>query len=269
MGGFTEEAKAWRDWLLRAAAGNPADLQIMYGPAGERRLRSSSSPGCLATRDPGPFESATRPCSNGSSMCTARSWTRCTSPRRLGIETDSVSWPLERALTNFVGQIWSEPDEGIWEVRGPRRQFTHSKVMAWLAMIGPSSRSNLRSRRSGRRVAADRARIHEDVCAQGFNRTRNTFTQFYGSEELDASLLMIPLVGFLPADDPRVIGTIEAIERELLWEGFLVRYPMQSGTERIDGLPAGEGYSSRVRSGWLTTMCFKGGETRRRPSSSA
>jgi GH15 family glucan-1,4-alpha-glucosidase len=242
MGGFTEEATAWRDWLLRAAAGNPADLQIMYGPAGERRLTElelSWLPG---------YEGS-RPVRIGNAAVQQRQldvygevMDALYLTRRLGIETDSVSWALERALTNFVGQIWSEPDEGIWEVRGPRRQFTHSKVMAWLA-IDRAIKSVESYGREGpvdewRRI---RARIHEDVCAQGFNRTRNTFTQFYGSEELDASLLMIPLVGFLPADDPRVIGTVEAVERELLWEGFLVRYPMQSRTERIDGLPPGEG----------------------------
>jgi GH15 family glucan-1,4-alpha-glucosidase len=159
--------------------------------------------------------------------------------RRAGIPPDSDAWALQRALISHLEKAWQQPDEGIWEVRGPRRHFTHSKVMAWVAFD--------RAIKAVERYGADgpvdrwrqlRAEVHAEVCEKGFDTRRNTFTQYYGSDELDASLLMVPLVGFLPASDPRVAGTLQAIERELMRDGFVQRYPSK---EHIDGLPPGEG----------------------------
>jgi GH15 family glucan-1,4-alpha-glucosidase len=159
--------------------------------------------------------------------------------RRVGIAPDPESWALQKALLRFLERAWCQPDDGIWEVRGPRRHFTHSKVMAWVAF----DRAVKAVERHGLEGPVDRwrklrANVHEEVCRQGFDADRNTFTQYYGSKELDASLLMIPLVGFLAADDPRVVGTVRAIERNLLRNGYVQRYQAK---EHIDGLPAGEG----------------------------
>jgi GH15 family glucan-1,4-alpha-glucosidase len=159
--------------------------------------------------------------------------------RKAGIPADEYAWSVQKTLLAFLETAWSQPDEGIWEVRGPRRNFTHSKVMAWVAFD--------RAIKAVERYGADgpvdrwrqlRARVHDEVCRLGFDPKRNTFTQYYGSDELDASLLMIPLVGFLPANDPRIIGTVQAIERHLMWNGFVRRYDTK---EHIDGLPPNEG----------------------------
>jgi GH15 family glucan-1,4-alpha-glucosidase len=175
--------------------------------------------------------------------------------RAKGLKTDEDSWHLQCHLVDFVAKHWMDPDEGIWEIRGPRRQFTHSKVMAWVAidravkaveqfgMDGPATE-----------WAALRERIHEDICRHGFNRERNAFTQFYGAPELDASLLMVPLVGFLPANDPRVVSTVELIERELVEGGLVQRY-QTSPSGRVDGLPPGEG-TFLPCSFWLADCLF-------------
>jgi GH15 family glucan-1,4-alpha-glucosidase len=159
--------------------------------------------------------------------------------RRAGIPADADSWSLQRQLMRYLEHAWRDPDEGIWEVRGPRRHFTHSKVMAWVAF----DRAVKAVERDGAEGPVDRWRqlrdeVHAEICREGYDANRNTFTQYYGSTELDASLLMIPLVGFLPARDPRVVGTVAAIERELMWKGFVQRYRSR---EQIDGLPPGEG----------------------------
>jgi GH15 family glucan-1,4-alpha-glucosidase len=160
--------------------------------------------------------------------------------RKTGIEGKEEAWDLQRWVVQFVERNWREPDEGIWEVRGPRRHFTHSKVMAWVAVdraIKAAERFGLRAPRLDRWRTL-RGEIHRDVCEKGFDRDRGAFTQAYDRPELDASLLMIPLVGFLPPSDPRVRGTVEAIERELCDDGFVLRYPTR---ESVDGLPPGEG----------------------------
>ena len=212
MGGFTDEAKAWRDWLLRAAAGNPADLQIMYGLAGERRLTElelSWLPGYEESR---PVRIGNAAVQQRQLDVVWRGYGRVVSHptarhrNRLGLmATRAGAHGFPRANRG------SEPDEGIWEVRGPRRQFTHSKVMAWLAIdraVKSVESYGLKVRSTQWRRAP--ARIHARCAAPKDSiAARNTFTQFYGSAELDASLLMAPLVGFLPADDPRVIGTVE------------------------------------------------------------
>ena len=241
LGGFEAEAAAWRDWLLRVAAGAPDQLQIMYGPAGERRLPEmaldwlagyeGSKPVRIGNAASGQFQLDVY----GEVMdCMHQA-------RRGGVDEDPDAWALQRALMTFVADHWQEPDEGIWEVRGPRRHFTHSKAMAWVAadravkaveqfgLEGPVER--------WRQLRSD---IHDQVCTQGYDADRATFTQSYGRPELDASLLLLPLVGFLPADDPRMVGTVAAVQRELLDDGFVRRYA-NDGLGAVDGLPGGEG----------------------------
>ena len=239
--GYKEEASAWRDWLLRAVGGDPAQLQIMYGPAGERRLTEielSWLPGYEGSAPVRIGNGAVRQFQldvYGEVMDTLHQ------ARRIGIEEDESAWALQQHLLDFLESRWKEPDEGIWEVRGPRRQFTHSKVMAWVAV----DRFVKDVEGFGGKMELDRwrrlrAEIHEQVCTQGYDPSRRAFTQYYGSKELDASLLMIPLVGFLPATDERVRGTVQAIEKELCREGLVLRYQTEE-TQAVDGLPPGEG----------------------------
>jgi len=242
VGGYTEEAAAWRNWLLRAVAGDPSDLQIMYGCAGERRL-----PEMVLAWLPG-YEGA-RPVRIGNAAVHQRQldvygevMDALHLARRAGVDPDPAAWALQRALIRFLESAWQEPDEGIWEVRGPRRHFTHSKVMAWVAF----DRAVRTAEAYGLEGPVDRwralrGRIHAEVCDRGFDPARGTFTQFYGSRQLDASLLMLPLVGFLPPDDSRILGTVRAIERHLLRDGIVQRYTMDEATEAVDGLPLGEG----------------------------
>jgi GH15 family glucan-1,4-alpha-glucosidase len=238
VAGYTAEAHAWRDWLVRAVAGHPEQMQIMYGAAGERRL-SEFELGWL----PGYEGSTPVRIGNGASTqyqldVYGELMDALHQARRAGLPTNPTAWHVQRVLLDFLESGWREPDDGIWEVRGPRRHFTHSKVMAWVALdravkgveqfgvAGPVGRWR-----------GLRDEIHAEVCREGYDPERNTFTQYYGSRELDASLLMIPLVGFLPPSDPRVAGTVEAIQRKLLHGGFVRRYSTSSD---VDGLPAGE-----------------------------
>ncbi|MEC4020166.1 glycoside hydrolase family 15 protein [Streptomyces sp. H27-D2] len=242
--GYREEARAWREWLLRAVAGDPENLQIMYGIAGERELGE-------AELDWLPGYEGSKPVriGNGAAgqlqldvygeVIEALHLAHMT-----GLSRNDYASVLQLKLIRWVEEHWNEPDEGIWEVRGPRRHFVHSKVMTWVAVDrtikliesgdvdGPLDR--------WRELRDD---IHRDVCDKGYDAERNTFTQSYGSQELDASLLLIPQMGFLPPDDKRVIGTIEAIQRELSTsDGFVMRYPTSSGGEvNVDGLEGDEG----------------------------
>ena len=237
--GYTAEAIAWRDWLLRAVAGDPADLNIMYGASGERRL-----PELELDWLPG-YEGA-RPVRIGNAAVDQRQldvfgevMDTLHAVRKAGIAANEHTWRLQLALMEFLETNWREPDEGIWEVRGGPRQFTHSKVMAWVAF----DRAVKAVERFGRDGPAERWRrarteVHEEVCREGYDSDRGSFTQSYGSTELDASLLMVPLVGFLPARDERVTGTVAAIERELTHDGFVLRY--STGDDQVDGLPPGE-----------------------------
>jgi GH15 family glucan-1,4-alpha-glucosidase len=239
IGGYTEEADAWRNWLLRAVAGNPSQINIMYGLAGERRLTEyalgwlpgyeGSSPVLIGNAAHRQFQLDVY----GEVMDALHL------ARRAGKEPDENAWRVQTALIEFLESAWTEPDEGIWEVRGPRRHFTHSKVMAWVA-VDRTVKSIERFGLPGplERCRKLRAAIHEEVCRKGFDTKRNTFVQFYGGKDLDSSLLMIPLVGFLPATDPRVRGTVKAIERDLMRDGLVARY---STKPELDGLPAGEG----------------------------
>jgi len=240
--GYLEEARAWRVWLLRAAAGDPADLQIMYGVAGERRLPE-------LTLDWLPGYEGSRPVRIGNAATEqfqldvyGEVLDALHQARMHELESSKEAWALQRELLGYLEDAWKEPDEGIWEVRGPRRHFTHSKVMAWVAF----DRGVQAVERHGRPGPADRWReirtaIHREVLERGFDVELNSFTQSYGSKRLDASLLVIPLVGFLPADDPRMVGTVAAIERDLLRDGFVYRYADDEDGSDIDGLPPGEG----------------------------
>ncbi|GAA2372788.1 glycoside hydrolase family 15 protein [Nonomuraea africana] len=239
--GYLDEAAAWRGWLLRAIAGRPQDLQIMYGVAGERRLPEME----LGWLD-GYERSRPVRIGNGAveqlQLDVYGEVMNCLYlSRTSGLAPDDRAWAIQRQLLDYVEQHWDEPDEGLWEVRGPRRHFTHSKVMCWVAM----DRAIKQVENFGRtgpleRWKALREQIHAEICDKGYDPVRNTFTQSYGSAELDASLLLMPIVGFLPVDDPRVRGTVAAIERELLSDGFVLRYPVAEDND-VDGLPGGEG----------------------------
>jgi GH15 family glucan-1,4-alpha-glucosidase len=237
--GYTEEAASWRDWLLRAVAGDPADLQIMYGIHGERRLPEVELPWLRGYEGSFPVRTG-----NGASgQLQLDVWGEvldCLSLTRNSLlEHTDESWDVQVALMEHLEKAWGWPDNGLWEMRGPRRHFTHSKVMAWVA----ADRMVRGIRDFGLTGPADRWEelrdtIHAEVMAKGFDAERNTFVQSYGRPELDASLLLIPRVGFLPPDDPRVIGTIEAVQRELTHDGLLRRY---KPAESDDGLPGEEG----------------------------
>ncbi len=239
-GGYVEEAASWRDWLVRAVAGDPSQIQILYGLAGERQIPELEL-GWLAGYE------GSRPVRIGNAaieqfqldvfgeLMDAFSVARRTS---LGPRTEA--WSLQRHLMEHLEKVWNEPDEGIWEVRGGRRRFTHSRVMAWVAF----DRSIKTAEALGLEGPLDRwkrvrQQIHDDVCAHGYDADRGTFVQSYGSRALDASLLLLPLVGFLPPTDPRVAGTVQAIEKDLLVDGFVLRYSTDENNS--DGLPPGEG----------------------------
>jgi GH15 family glucan-1,4-alpha-glucosidase len=237
--GYFDEARAWRDWLLRAGAGSPSQLQIMYGLAGERRLSEvelhwlpgyeASTPVRIGNGAHGQLQLDVY----GEVIDALHQ------ARRGGLQTRDEDWAFQRALLEHLGGIWDRPDEGIWETRGDPEPFTFSKVMAWTAF----DRGILAIEKHGldgpldtwRRLRGD---IHDDVCRNGFDATLGSFVRAYGTQELDASLLLIPTTGFLPPDDPRVRGTIEAIERRLCVDGFVLRYDTGQSD---DGLPPGEG----------------------------
>jgi GH15 family glucan-1,4-alpha-glucosidase len=237
--GYTEEASAWRDWLLRAVAGDPADLQIMYSLHGRRRLPETELTWLSGYQGSKPVRIGNA----AADQLQLDVWGEvldCLSLTRASLMTvGDESWAIQTALMRHLESTWDKPDNGLWEVRGPRRHFVHSKVMAWVA----ADRMVRGIRESGMpgpldRWEALRDTIHDEVMTHGFDADRNTFVQSYGSKELDASLLLIPKVGFLPHDDPRVIGTIDAIQRELTEDGFVLRYRPQDSD---DGLPGGEG----------------------------
>ncbi|HEX6208218.1 MAG TPA: glycoside hydrolase family 15 protein [Actinomycetota bacterium] len=241
LGGYRAEARAWRDWLLRAAAGQPEQLQIMYGPAGERRLSEAELPWLPGYEGSAPVRVGNAASDQLQLDIYGELMDAMHQARGLGIEPEGPAWDLQRVLMDALESRWTEPDNGIWEVRGPRRHFTHSKVMAWVA----ADRAVKAVERFGLPGPVERWRrlrneIWEEVCRKGYNPSRGTFTQSYGSPLLDASLLMIPLVGFLPPTDRRVVDTVEAVERELSRNGLVLRYQTDA-PEDVDGLPDGEG----------------------------
>ena len=238
-GGYTEEAEAWRHWLVNSVAGTPETVQIMYGLAGERRLPELELNWLPGYENSSPVRIGNAAYNQHQLDVYGEIMDALHLARRGGLNPDENSWRVQRAMIGFLEKDWRRPDEGIWEVRGPRRQFTHSKVMAWVAMDRAIKAVEMFGA-PGDSVKWTQLRheIHQQVCAEGFNSEVNSFVQYYGSRETDASLLMLPLVGFLPASDPRIIGTVEYIQQTLMQDGFVQRYVTHPD---IDGLPAGEG----------------------------
>ncbi|MFT3867506.1 MAG: glycoside hydrolase family 15 protein [Nibricoccus sp.] len=239
--GYTDEARAWSEWLLRAVAGDPAKLQIMYGLAGERTLPEFQLDHLKGYENSRPVRIGNAASSQFQLDVYGEVIDSMHAARVAGMKTDDISWHLQKHLIEFVIEHWRKPDEGIWEIRGPRRHFTHSKVMAWVA-LDRAVKAVEQFGLSGdvERWKSVRAEMHDEICNQGFNTARGAFTQFYGSAELDASVLMMPLVGFLPARDPRMVSTVELIEKELMSGGFVLRYRTAESGD-VDGLPPGEG----------------------------
>jgi GH15 family glucan-1,4-alpha-glucosidase len=237
--GYRHEAKKWRAWLLRAVAGTPTQVNIMYGIRGERRLHEVELPWLGGYEGSRPVRTGNAAYSQLQLDVFGEVMDTLHLAARQGIPHDDDAWRIQKTMIHCLADIWDQPDEGIWEMRGPRRHFTHSKVMAWVAvdrvikgacfygLDGPIAE-----------WVELRKRIHQDVCANGFNTKLNSFVQYYGGTELDASLLMMPLVGFLKPDEPRLLGTIEAVKRYLLKDGLVLRYNATSG---VDGLEGEEG----------------------------
>ncbi len=244
--GYTEEAKAWRDWLLRAVAGDPQDLQIMYSLTGRRRLPETELSWLEGYEGSGPVRVGNEAAGQFQLDVYGELLDGLSSARTAGLAGDHDAWTLQSLLTDFLEGAWQRPDSSLWEVRGPQQHFVHSKVMAWVGMdrmIDTAERSGLEAPLE--RWRATRDTIHAEVCARGYDAERGTFTQYYGSTGLDAALLLIPRVGFLPPTDPRVVGTVDAVRRELTHDGFVLRYrtdadpTSEHGT--VDGLPGSEG----------------------------
>lgn len=248
--GYVDEARAWREWLLRAVAGDPADLQIMYGIDGRRRIPELTIDWLSGYDGAGPVRVGNAAAQQFQLDVWGEVLDGLHVGREAGLAPTDDAWALQRELLDFLEGHWQDLDNGLWEVRGPRRAFVHSRVMAWAGvdraaravdaygLDGPADR--------WRRLAAG---IHDDVCRHGYDADRGTFTQYYGSTGLDAALLLIPRVGFLPWDDPRVIGTVEAVQCELTEDGLLLRYQTHpdhgadpaAGAAGVDGLPGREG----------------------------
>ncbi|MFI8087812.1 glycoside hydrolase family 15 protein [Streptomyces sp. NPDC086080] len=258
--GYQEEAEAWRDWLLRAVAGDPADLQIMYGLAGERRLPESELPWLSGFGGAAPVRIGNEAVNQLQLDVYGEVVDSLALARSSGLSVKPDVWALQSVLLTFLRTAWRQPDEGLWEVRGGRRHFVHSKVMVWVAadrtVRAMEESPDLEGDLDGWRKLRDE--VHREVCEKGYDPARNTFTQSYGSRELDAALLLIPRVGFLPPDDPRVLGTIEAIRAELGQDGFVRRYTPDA-TE-LDGLPGREG-TFLVCSFWLADALHLTGRT--------
>jgi GH15 family glucan-1,4-alpha-glucosidase len=259
--GYLEEAEAWRDWLLRAVAGDPADLQIMYGLAGERRLPEFEVPWLSGFGGSRPVRVGNEAVKQLQLDVYGEVMDSLSLARRAGLSAKPHVWSLQKVLLDFLRSSWRQPDEGLWEVRGGRRDFVHSKVMVWVAadraVRALETLPDLDGDLDGWRALRDE--VHREVCEKGYDPGRNTFTQSYGSRALDASLLLIPRVGFLPPDDPRVVGTVDAVRAELDHGGFVRRYSAGDGT--VDGLPGGEG-TFLVCSFWLADALHMTGRTK-------
>ena len=251
--GYTEEASAWREWLLRAIAGDPAQLQIMYSLDGTRRLPEFELPWLRGYENSAPVRVGNAAADQLQLDVWGEVLDGLSLTRKALLHRPDDSWDIQVALMEHLEGAWNQPDNGLWEMRGPRRHFTHSKVMAWVAadrMVDAVRVSGLPG--PAERWAALRKIIHAEVLARGFDTEQNTFVQAYGGTDLDASLLLLGRVGFLPPTDPRVIGTVEAIQQRLTQDGFVLRYRTDSGD---DGLPAGEGVFLAC-SFWLVDALF-------------
>jgi GH15 family glucan-1,4-alpha-glucosidase len=240
--GYVDEATAWRDWLLRAVAGQASALQVLYGPAGERRLPETGLPWLPGYEGSVPVRRGNAASVQLQLDVYGELMDSMHTARRMGIQPDEAGWRLELALMEFLeSDGWRQPDDGIWEVRGPRRHFTHSKIMAWVAFDRAVKAVECFGREGPvERWRRQRDAVHDEVCRRGFDAGRNSFVQYYEGDTLDASLLMIPLVGFLPVDDRRVVGTVASVERHLVVDGFVLRYA-PADAPHVDALPPGEG----------------------------
>ena len=258
--GYQDEAEAWRDWLLRAVAGDPADLQIMYGLAGERRLPEFELSWLSGFGGATPVRTGNEAVNQLQLDVYGEVMDSLSLARSSGLSAQPDVWALQSVLMDFLRTAWRQPDEGLWEVRGGRRHFVHSKVMVWVAADRAvrtlEENPGLDGDLDGWRELRDE--VHREVCEKGYDPARNTFTQSYGSRELDAALLLIPRVGFLPPEDPRVLGTIDAVRAELGQNGFLRRYTPEATA--VDGLPGGEG-TFLVCSFWLADALHMTGRT--------
>ena len=237
--GFHAEAKAWREWLVRAVGGSPDKMQIMYGVAGERRLEEYEIPWLAGYEASTPVRIGNAASDQVQLDVFGEVLDLLYQARKDGLAELEASWSLEKALVARLEQIWQEPDEGIWEVRGGRRHFTHSKVMAWVAFdraVRTMEEFSAPGPLDKWRIVRDQ--IHGEICQKGFDLEMNSFVQFFGGKAMDASLLLLPLVGFLPPDDSRMVGTVAAVEKHLLRDGFVRRYNTE---EAVDGLAGSEG----------------------------
>jgi GH15 family glucan-1,4-alpha-glucosidase len=260
--GYHDEAKSWREWLLRAIAGSADQMQIMYGARGERRLEEVEIPWLSGYENSKPVRIGNAASNQFQLDVYGEVLGTMYRAHEAGIENRQTDWHLQVVLMNFLESNWNKPDQGIWEVRGGPKHFTHSKMMAWVAFdravklvehCGCAAAENLG------RWKKIRDQIHAEVCARGYSTKKKAFTQFYGSDALDASLLMMPLAGFLPFTDERVRGTVVAIERELMRDGFVLRYRPEE--EGVDGLPGNEGVFLPC-SFWLASCLHRSGRAK-------
>lgn len=237
--GYYEEAYRWRDWLVRAAAGSPAQIQIMYGLAGERDLTERELPWLPGYANSAPVRIGNAAANQLQLDVFGEVADAFHHARKGDLGTNETAWHLQRTLTEHLEKIWATPDEGLWEVRGPRQCFTHSKVMAWVAfdrVVKAVEDFGLQGPVDHWRGLRDQ--VHREICRRAFNPELGSFVQSYGSRQLDASLLLMPLVGFLPPNDPRMVGTVAAVEKRLAADGLVLRYDT---TATNDGLAPGEG----------------------------
>jgi GH15 family glucan-1,4-alpha-glucosidase len=254
--GYREEAKNWRNWLLRAIAGDPDDVQIMYGLAGERYLPERELDSLPGYRGASPVRVGNAAYTQYQADVLGEVLVSLEKARQCGETEDAFSWPLQKALLEYVEQNWQRPDQGIWEIRGPERYFTHSRVMVWAALDrGVRAVHDHGLEGPADRWAELRDRLRDEIEAKGWDDDRQTYVQHYGSREVDASLLVLPQVGYCAPDDDRMLSTVSAIEKDLLKDGLLLRYRTESD---VDGLPPGE-YPFLACSFWLVEQYARSG----------
>ncbi len=279
--GYIAEAAAWRDWLARTIAGRADDVQIMYGVAGERRLAEWEAAWLPGYAGSAPVRIGNAAVNQSQLDVYGEVIDALSLARQAGLAFDRHAWSLTRKLLEYLEHNWDAPDEGIWEVRGPRRHFVHSKVMAWVAFDRAVRLGELNGSGPVAHWRSVRDKIHAEVCERGYDTARGTFTQYYGSQELDAAVLLIPEVGFLPPDDERVVSTVATIQRDLMRDGLVLRYTLPpaagaapggageaaagtagaAGSSNVDGLPGSEG-AFLACSFWLVNALFLTGQQR-------
>lgn len=253
---YVDEAQSWRNWLLRAIAGDPADVQIMYGLAGERFLQEREVTTLPGYQGASPVRVGNEAVGQFQADVIGEVMVALHQAREAGVAEDAFSWPLQRALMSFIEKNWRRPDQGIWEIRGPEREFTHSRVMVWAA-LDRAIRAVHEYQLPGPvdRWERLRDRVREDIETNGFDTARNSYTQYFGSDQVDASLLVLAQIGYCAPDDPRMLGTVAAIEQDLMRDGLVLRYRTESG---VDGLPSGE-HPFLACSFWLAEQYARSG----------